>query len=147
MPDTPSQIDKGNFTLTIPKDWESNVDDEILTIIKSDNGVGAIQVSFYSIGPDIQFDLFDEFHELITETLNIQLGKNWAKDVKQLRDNFLVFETVNQIDSRFFIAGLCAHNKSILFLTYNCSIEDKNIEYKDVYSFLQNIRFKNTADT
>ena len=147
MPDNPLQIDNGNFTLTIPKHWETNVYDEILTIIKSDNGVGAIQISSYSIDSDVQFDLFDEFHELITETLNTPLDENWAKDVKQLRENFLVFEATNQIDDRFFISGFCEHNRSILFLTYNCSIADKNVEYKDVHSFLQNITFKNTADT
>jgi hypothetical protein len=146
MPQPNSQIDIGNFTLTIPKEWEADIDEGVLSIFKSDNGVGAIQISSYSLDLDAQFDLFDEFHELVTDTLTIQLEKNWAKEAKQLRDNFLIFETSVTSENKFFIVGLCEHKRSILFLTYNCILDDKNLEYNDVLSFFSSVTFSNTVD-
>jgi len=142
-----SQINIGNFTLTIPTGWEINTDEEVLAVIKSDNGVGTIQISSYYIDAHTPFDLFNEFHELVSETLAIPLEKSWANDIKLLRDNFLVFEAANPTDNRFFIIGFCEHNRSILFLTYNCSLDDKDLEYKDVHLFFKNITFNDIAST
>jgi hypothetical protein len=146
MPRPNSQIDIGKFTLTIPTDWESDIDEGVLSIFKSDNGVGAIQISCYSLDLDAHFDLFDEFHELVTDTLTIQLEKHWAKEIKQLRDNFLIFETSDPTENKFFLVGLCEHKRSILFLTYNCILDDKNLEYNDVLSFFSIVTFNNTVD-
>lgn len=146
MPRPNSQIDIGNFSLTIPKDWESDIDEEVLSISKSTNGVGAIQISSYSLDLDSDFNLFGEFHELVTDTLMIRLEKNWAKEIKQIRDNFLIFETSDTTENKFFLIGFCEHKRSILFLTYNCILDDKNLEYNDVLSFFSSVTFSNTVD-
>jgi hypothetical protein len=135
------QIGIGNFTLTVPKDWKSEIEDGVLTITKMEGGEGAIQSSHYVLESDVPFSIFHEFHELVTDTLTIELDNDWAKKVKAIKDNFLILEIEDLKESGYFIYGLCENNKSILFLTYNCAFDAKDKEMSEVFKFFKEIKF------
>jgi hypothetical protein len=90
----------------------------------------------------VEFDIFDELYDFIVDSISIGLAADWGKSVLKIKDNFLVFETIDKPKDRFFMFGICENNGSVMFITYNCVSKDSENEKGDVIKFFRDIVFK-----
>lgn len=124
------------FSVQIPDDWTYE-EGEVLLIYKLDNGVGAIQISNYSIPEDYVMDLENELLEFVVpnfENVSIDELRGYVK--KNL--NAVVLENDN--NETFWYFKIMFENNKLLFITYNCDIKEKNSERFSVNQILSSIK-------
>jgi hypothetical protein len=136
---------EGWIILEVPEGWEAQEEPDLITLIKTGHGVGALQFSFYHRN---------------------RANKNIETDAKQMVLSFMQQENVSITNIKVNLARFKNHalafteyikeeKKQINFwrlwqlvdatravtITYNCDIEDKDIERKEIDEIISKIEF------
>jgi hypothetical protein len=126
------------YNLQIPNDWTyEEEEDNLLTIYKRDNGVGALQISSYSISEDYVMDIEKELLELSAKYFK-NFSIDGLKDFIKKDSNSASIETENSDSFRFF--KIIFEKNKLLFITYNCDNSKKNIERLTIKHILNSVK-------
>ena len=107
-------INLGEFYLTVPDNWDSEVDGNIVSLFDRYNGFGALQFSFYSVSNIDSIDLRKELQEYL-------LDKHGNIDVDLINDYAYFDVTIDGIYWRYWLLKAI---KNIVFISYNCDPVD-----------------------
>jgi uncharacterized protein YkuJ len=123
-----------DFITEIPDNWEAEVSQGTISLFDSVNGVGVMQVSFYTVQNAYSLNLVDELEDYLKDTYD---------DVSAtLTDDFAYFDIVSS-SSTFWRYWLLRRKANIIFVSYNCAKEDIDKEGDVVDKIIKSI---NTTD-
>ena len=124
------------FNLVVPDNWEYKDEDSIVTLYNSQNGLGAIQISKFSIPTNYKMNLVNELSEFVSEKFKNLNKQELIKNIKE-RKNLSLVEV--RVDQRYWVFYIIFKNAKLLFVSYNCNIEDENKEIPVVYEVIDSI--------
>ena len=122
-----------SWELELSPSWSSQTDEECESIY-SPNGVGALQISTARKDGGVTDDDLEDFAENENDA-------DAALNVTQL-GAFRGIELSYDADGTHWRRWYLRHGPVALFATYNCSIDDKGKEDRDVNQMLSSLRFK-----
>jgi hypothetical protein len=124
------------YELSMPEDWRYSQEENIVSFYDATNGVGALQISSYSINKDQKINVASELAEMLTDKIGVSIQDILSK----------IF-VVNNLAHYHFTKGdeywnyyMLFNNGKLLLITYNCnevdSLKEKNIVHKIVHSII-----------
>ena len=125
----------GYYELNIPKRWCYSEDDNLVSFYDEKGGVGALQISSYSIKDDYDINIVSELAKIIS--------KRTGEGNQQIVSKVLVIDSLAQYslvkDGKYWkYYMLCKENK-LLFLTYNCDEIDSSAEKEVIEKIISSI--------
>lgn len=130
--------ESGTFSLQYPGHWEFEMDESTLTFYDSGaNGVGAFQVTEFGFDEGAEIDLPKQLAESICEFHELDL-KEVAAGIQQ--DGNKAWTTFEEEDA-YWMYWMFFKDQTLLFVTYNCEIPDKEIEKEIVSQMADSIKF------
>lgn len=122
----------GWYSLAFPNTWAYEVENDCTTFYKSDNGVGALQISAYET--DIPQSPKENLIEYLEgKDINVKLEESVLRNDQQMAE--AVIENGDSYTRVLFISK----GNYLLFITYLCDTSDKTIEQEDVNTVLASI--------
>jgi hypothetical protein len=134
-----NNVDLGKFTVKIPVDWISTInEDNVVSIYKENNGVGAFQITYFELPLNYELNLFDELYDFISSYLP-NITKDELPLIQEL-DNGLMIENIISQERKWMFGMLNDHNK-VIFFTYNAEANDFIIEESIIKDIIKGIRW------
>ncbi|MCX2496411.1 hypothetical protein OQX63_23185 [Pedobacter sp. PF22-3] len=114
----------------IPNDWKSETSDDVVSLYEPDNGVGALQLSFYNIdnAPSIE----------LSKELESYLGDKHEKIIVKIIDG-RAYSDIEDEDGIYWQYWLFLKDTTVIFVSYNCDKSDKGIEDPVVKEIISSI--------
>ena len=107
------------WSIAYPSDWLLENNSENISIY-TEYGVGTLQLSGYQKDQEVTED---DLMEFVRE--EVPDGEN----VREVRlDNFLGFESDYKYTDHYWRMWFLMKKKTVLYVTYNCEFEDKDLE-------------------
>ncbi|MEL6821685.1 MAG: hypothetical protein AAFP70_07995 [Calditrichota bacterium] len=129
------------YSLELPQGWVSEAGENNTAFYDEINGVGAIQITAYSF-PKNARPIPEPRRELI-EYLQTQNASGWnSKDIKDhITDKAKIAscEFEDQSERKFWKVQINIANNKLIFITYNCDVNDQTIEIKLVETILDSL--------
>ena len=121
-----------NWEVDLPKNWEGELENDIHLFYDPD-GVGALQISAY-----IKTDGAITEKEILERT---ELDENKHSHLLQSEwGQFHGYHLIFREGDTFWKNWWLAKGNVFLFITYNCDIADKDIEFKTIDMILSSLR-------
>ena len=122
------------WSVEFPDDWEAEPDEDCVTFT-SERGVGALQISAYRrAGENVTHKDLLEFAENdlaeVESPQNVSFGE------------FVGFEISYFSDENFWRKLWLRSGSLILFVTYTCAAEEREVETEDVNHILESLSVK-----
>lgn len=110
---------KNGINAEIPSDWELEENGNLMSLYNPENGVGALQLSFYNVG----------------DASSIDVTKELEKYIEDKHENFII-KTINRHaygdtedeDGVYWRYWLFLEKSIVIFVSYNCDESDKGVE-------------------
>lgn len=102
----------------IPNEWKSETNDGVVSLYEPDNGVGALQLSFYLDNASF----IDP-----SEELESYLGNKHEKIIVKIIDGRAYFDIEDEYGV-YWQYWLFLQDRTVIFASYNCDKSDKGIE-------------------
>jgi len=100
---------------------------------------GAIHISNFDIPEDVEFNLFDEFYDFISENINLPKDNySFYNKIKKVKEGLLSIEL--DIEERLFVFGMYYYAHSVLFITYNYESKFRDKEKNVIDNFISSFR-------
>ena len=121
-----------NWQIDLPESWIGEFDDDIHLIYDPD-GVGAIQISAYiKPGGKITEDELLERTGLDEKSYRHLSKNDWG--------HFHGYQLVYREDEIFWRKWWLMKDNLFIFITYNCEIPDKDIEFKAINAIVNTLK-------
>ena len=131
------------ISISYPKNWEIEEDNGLISIFDPMNGVGAIQISSYLKDEKSEINKKEELREYLRkEYLDLNADEIISKI--QENNNFVYFEYT--INDEFWQYRLFASKDTIVFITYNCEDQDKELEKDKINDIINAIAITKPGD-
>ncbi len=118
-----------DLKLTAPDNWEIETDENIVSLFNTDNGVGALQFSFYQVGDIDSIDLKKELFEYLSDKY---------ENITVTLVNSCAYSNVTS-GNRHWKYWLLKKKKEVIFISYNCNENDRNLEGQIVDNIVKSI--------
>ena len=134
----------GWYKLQYPAVWEHDDENDMVAFYEPKHGVGTVQISAYSVEKSENASprtLLLEYlgqHNIEVVDENIALKTQCDKIIAQC-------EYIS--DRRYWAIWVIRKFKKMLFVTYNCNEEEKDIERSDVERLVNSIDFIDRDDS
>ena len=109
---------KLGFSFLYPKNWDLEKDENIISLFEPKLGFGVLQISTYYVNNPEKINLNEELNEYLEDYKGKYLIKN---------KNSILCTELN-MKNRFWKYWIFVKGTILVFVTYNCSIEDKGKE-------------------
>jgi hypothetical protein len=119
-----------SFSMSVSNDWEYEDSDGVTTISHPD-GVGALQISSFKAPDTIGKSTLANLAEIKTDE---QAGTAW-----QSWGDYSGYQLIYSEEKVFWRKWFLASGKSLVFITYNCDIKDKDKELALVDEMVESI--------
>jgi hypothetical protein len=130
--------DSGTYSLQYPDHWESNVDESTMTFYDSgDNGAGAFQVTEFELDEGVEINVKTQLAESICEFHDLDLAEVTAGIQQDGNKAWTSFES----EDTHWRYWMFFNGQTLLFITYNAEIPDKDIEQEIIYQMAASIKF------
>lgn len=104
--------------ITIPDNWKIEKDENITSLFDSDNGLGALQFSFYKMPISKTINVVDELKDYLLD--------KYADIKVHLVSKFAYSSIINK--DLYWRYWLLKKDKTIVFISYNCNEADMGKE-------------------
>ena len=125
----------GYYELDILESWSYSEEGNIVSFFNEVNGVGAIQISSYSIDKGLNIDIASELAEILNDKFK-ETSETFSKI--SVNNNLANYSFAK--DNRYWDYYLLFKNGKLLFITYNCEELDKLIEKKVINKIINSIK-------
>jgi len=124
----------GYYSLLLPRNWEFEEDDVCVSFYRSDNGIGALQLSAYGTGDrqcakHVLMEYLEE--EEVTDSSSILHIQNEEKE--QALTTYIRLKT-------FYKVWVITKDEILILATYNRSIEESSEEEQEVDKIIASLR-------
>lgn len=107
-----------DFKIAVPDSWEINIDGNTTSLFDPINGVGALQFSSYSVPKIDSINLAKELDDYLED--------KYENVHSKYINNYAYFNIID--DDIYWRYWLLKGNDSIMFVSYNCGLIDKDKE-------------------
>jgi hypothetical protein len=118
-----------NLKLTAPDNWQIETEKNVTSLFDPNNGVGALQFSLYQVPNINSIDLIEELKQYMADKyddVNVNLVDSYA------------YSDVTDKD-KYWRYWLLKAGGIVIFASYNCAENDKNIETFAVDTIIKSI--------
>lgn len=122
------------WSVSLPSGWKASADETCVTIV-SPGETGAVQISAYRKDTEVDEE---DLHEFAAEDIpagvpvaDVQLAKLSGLHIHYCLDDTYWRE--------WWLRAKC----TLVYVTYNCSVRDQDIDKRDVDEMLNSLRVKN----
>jgi hypothetical protein len=129
------QLINRTFNLDLPGNYIMDDSNETINIYNDISGKGAITITIYTIPGNIKFDLGSEL-------------KDFAKSIdKNLNTDELPIKISGMASTNFIMNNtywklwIFFKNANAVFATYNCNIDDEEMEIHEINSIMNTLEF------
>lgn len=122
-----SNKNKG-LELIYPENWEAELNDNVLSVYDSLNGVGVLQFSTYHVSDSKRINLSNELSDFLRdkhEPIEINVDNNYA------------FASYKDNEGRCWKYWLFLKKDILIFASYNCEKDDVGKEDKEIDQILR----------
>jgi len=124
--------------LDLPTGWEFDESEGILSLFDPLNGKGALQISSYSVQNSSHIDLRIELAEFIAGHFEEPVNESEIQSSISERKGYSFYELDTKTDHWIFLIFL--QENVVLFISYNCELEDKGVEQEPIWSILSSLK-------
>jgi hypothetical protein len=113
-----------------PSDWTLDLDSNVFSLYDMANGVGALQISSYTIPNVNEIKLENKLAEHLDH-------KKTAQEIHRFSDH--VYTNLIH-DNKYWQYWMLLKNQFLVFITYNCFVEDMNKEDDIIMKIITSIK-------
>jgi len=129
------------YELYIPESWTYSQADNIVSFYNEGNGVGALQISSYSISEGENVNITVELAEMLSDKLGASEQDILPKIT--VSNNLAQYHFTD--DDKYWEYYMLYKNDKLLFITYNCKKEDQHIEKGEINKIVESIQLGNVS--
>ena len=122
---------RGNgIEFVLPDNWDIEESDNVISFFDSDNGVGALQFSFFQVRNEKNIVLKDELADL--------LDNQFSKEII-INNNCAEAFRLEENENKYWKYWLFLKEEFLIFASYNCQKDDKGKEDRIVNEIVYSV--------
>ncbi len=127
------------YSFDKPKKWKVENEDGVLLLFNEFDGYGALNISSYEITTDYVFHMDVELRDFVASVVEGSIDFISDEAIMRTKDTVA---TELSIKNTYWKFWLIYEKCKALFISYNCDIEDREIEQQEISSIIKSIQIK-----